>query len=186
MRRGFTLVELMVALSILGVLATLAVANGSSAYRRGTIAETAAELRRRVDRVRNLSVAAGSRLGTSRLALGPSCQTPGAQQLRIETDGFTVSLPAAIEIDPATDIATVQCESLDIQAMTDGQAVLSPVPRPLAFTATGRLVHDQAQAYLRIVALGGAGQRAFRVLASGVTCYTSEPPPATGCDREEQ
>lgn len=194
--RGVTLVELMVAIAILGGMAALALANLGGSRRKLETDRATHDLRARVERVRAMSRAAGSRLGSARLVYGPNCNVSPGQLLWIEVQANQVRLPVSTRYNAANDTLRVNCQLWDFggQGGALGKASFdfpTATPFVFGFAANGRLAFPGRQApqdvFLRLRHnQGGPSVTGLRVLPGGATCFASNPNlvgPNNACDR---
>lgn len=196
--RGFTFVELMVVVGILGLMASLAVFQVTRNRDQVQLARSVASLRAEVERARALARTAGSRLGTARVVYGPGCVTGlggGLLWVSINPGTGNVILPQTIQYNAATDTLQLNCDLWDFGGARGaaGEAVFRfpTVVTTFGFSANGRLAFPDGVIgppgiFVQLQHTGGtSGSPGFRVLPAGVTCIASNPAPLpTPCDQD--
>lgn len=202
---GFTLVEVVIVVAIIGVLAALAGANLTRVRERRTLDQQMSFIQSRIERAQALAAVAGSRLGTNRILYDPSCTPPGGvvapdgtnplAQLWVRVAPPNIQVPT--NLVPAGPNVTVFCRTFAInQDPEDGLPINATFVAPalvnaaqFAFTASGRLVFNGAPAaqhvYLQAAMTTGTPiPSGLRILPSGVMCRNSVDNPVAPCAEE--
>lgn len=179
-RQGFTLLELMIVVSIVSVVAALASLNITRTKQRRTTRQALLDLRAATEKARTFSVQAGARLGTSRVGVGAlanGCAAPpdATQIWVVQVTPTSFCVPSGLTADADGNL------SVDYQRLVlgedepeyNGRLLMVPALQAYGFTASGRF--RASPAGVRSVHLGIRNQddnytAGFRVLPSGVVC----------------
>jgi prepilin-type N-terminal cleavage/methylation domain-containing protein len=193
-RRGFTLLEVMIVVAIIGLVMALAGNATQTSQRRARMHEAARQFRSRLEHARTLSIAAGPLLGTAQFVNCFGGGGPPGPSLLVVIDpaNNAYQVPTGLAFAGAvlrSNCLTVQVagasESRQTATITvNGGAALTQ----LAFTPNGRLdpVISPGPIFIRFEdAGGGEAERGygFRILPSGVIC-TASGPAGAACDED--
>jgi prepilin-type N-terminal cleavage/methylation domain-containing protein len=199
MRRGFTLLEVMVVVAIIGVVMALAGTVTERSQRRARMHDAARQFRTRLEHARTLAQAAGPLLGTPRFVNCATGLGPGGNALAVNVDPGLNSyqLPVSLRFNNITGNMESICQTYTVGDFTEsrGMALITvngaAAPMPFAFSPNGRPVAAPAGPAVPAIgmfvrfedSLGGETARGygFRVLPSGVICSASDPA-AAACD----
>jgi prepilin-type N-terminal cleavage/methylation domain-containing protein len=187
---GFTLIEVMIVVAIIGTLASLAVWNLTQRRQTSTVEAQASDLQAAILRAQSLAAVAGSRIGDPARLISDPATCPG-----VPGGGIWVVIappnyiaPAQVAYNAAVDVMTVFCSVNNFSVLTNNVGVISAVTTsPFGFTSAGRLtvpfgapppsVFIQTQ-----VAAQPTSRFGFRILASGVICTSANNNLAAPCD----
>lgn len=184
--RGFTLIEMLIVVSIIAVAMTMVFGTVNARNRALSIEQAGKDLRSRIEKARDLAGVAGARIGTPRLI--NNCDTTPSQDLRVTIDGTNniAIIPSAVRFDATTDQMTVECDRVDIGALTGGQGALTAPAgtATLIFSSNGRVTNPaggMSSVAVQLQHTTESYSHGFRILASGVICQSSNPA-VFGCD----
>ena len=196
-RRGFTLIELVVTVSVIGILGSLAAYTMIRSRRRISLERANLTVRGLLERARALSAVAGSRVGTNRLVYGAGCTDetllnpgdPTQWQLWVRYDGAgQLEVPLNVQAS-GNDTLTVNCETFDISLPTPtgvvGAFSFPLAPGDLAFSPAGRVILRNIPgpyAYFQVQNPVESKVFGVRVLPSGVICQSSVAAGPPWCD----
>ncbi len=193
-RRGFTLLEVMIVVAIVGVVMALAGNATQANQRRARMHDAARQFRARVEHARTLAVAAGSSLGNTfancATGTGPPANT---LQLVVEPLVNAYQVPTSLAFNAG--VTQSDCQSFSVADGTESRGtamvtVNGGTARTLiAFTATGRLDPAVTPGPLLIRfedSLGGEAERGYgiRILPSGVICAGAGTAATDGCNED--
>jgi prepilin-type N-terminal cleavage/methylation domain-containing protein len=194
-RAGFTLVELVVVVAIVGLLVGVAAYNITRSRQRVSLERATFDLAGRLQRAQALAAVAGSRLGPvrdplpgrgERFQYGAGCTAAdliaGQRQIWIRfLAGNRVEVPGQLDYNPDTDTMTLQCEVFDLGLATTGLgAFVAPAaPVVFGFAPSGRLIYPAGgpvpppPVFVQVADANDNKTFGFRVLASGIICPAS-------------
>lgn len=140
-RKGFTLIELLVVVALIA----LAFGYSSSVVYRGLqktdTKEALFQLKGRLQKARELSIVAGSRLDTPRIDAGGGC-APGTEDafLYINVTGTTITTPVGMTVDAGQ--LQIACLDLDTTTARNANWQIDPASFTgiFAFGPTGALI----------------------------------------------
>lgn len=182
----------MVVIGIVAILMGVAAFQLTQSRRRVTLERALFELHSRLLHAQSLAAVAGSRLGVGRVAPRlvhrNGCTVDPAPQLWVRINGSTVELPAQLEYDDAADTLFVDCDTVDVTAITQTNGVLNEPTAAVvfAFLPSGRTVVQggpPAPVYIEVGSAGDPKTYGLRILPSGVICPASTLGGAL-CDEE--
>jgi prepilin-type N-terminal cleavage/methylation domain-containing protein len=198
-RRGFTLVELLLVVSIIALTAALAFNNITVQRERTGIEESLRNIRERVEHVRTLSRRLGPLVGSPGAGAtwvynGCVAPVPGYLWVSINPAG-PWNIPRDVIITPP-DTVTVNCESGTIQQVTSNaerstSVRVASAPPLFSFTGTGRVINTGLVnpgplwvALRRASDMAGTLPHGFRVLPSGLLCGSKGGAGGQLCDTD--
>jgi len=191
----------MIVVGIVAVLSSISAINLSRQKERSTIRQELLGLRGAIQRSRTLSAQAGSKLGTTRVVLDPSCWTPPSNDrnsmwIVFDPNANRASVPTRLVSNLGSDIAAVSCEVFSVGINNIGYrgvfARTANVPA-FAFASNGRLIGDAGSpippsGWAEVVTHPDDGHNyGFRVLPSGIVCDSTTvnlPAGAALCDED--
>lgn len=192
-RRGFTLVEMMVAVGIVGIAIGLTVTSFTRSRQVVRADRALHDLRGRIEEVRAMARAAGSRTGVARPNYLAGCPNDAGDLLWIRIRPNGADFPRNTEYDAVADTLDVTCTPWDFGGWDGpGGGTFEGVGAPFVFgfSANGRLAFPTGQAnrdvFLRLQTGVGPAGPGLRVLPGGSTCIASDPAPANAdevCDQ---
>lgn len=192
---GFTLIEMMIVVAIIAIVAAVAAWSLFRTEERISVERATTEIKSLFERARSLSAVAGSRVGTPRLNLLPSCvapPTPNQLWININVAAGTVNYPSNVTYNAALDQLDVTCETWTLANEVKNGVVANfdPAttgPTQFAFAPSGRLVEPpgpaQGAVYVKVQSANEQKGWGFLVLGSGVMCQSdSGLGPPRQCD----
>lgn len=193
-RRGFTLLEVMIVVAIIGLVMALAGNATQTSQRRARMHEAARQFRSRLEHARTLSIAAGPLLGTPQFVNCFGGGGPPGPSLLVVIDPANNAYQIPTGLAFAGPVLRSNCQTVQVAGGSESRQTATITVNggvaltPLAFTANGRLdpVISPGPIFIRFEdAAGGAAERGygFRILPSGVICSASGAAGAA-CDED--
>lgn len=175
--------EMMIVVAIIAIIAAIAAWSLFRTEERISVERATTEIKTLFEKARSLSAVAGSRVGTARLNLDPSCTappTPDQLWINIDVGAGTVNYPSNVTYNAGTDQLDVFCETWNLANEVGNGVVanLDPAtgPTQFAFSPSGRLVEPpgptQGGVYVKVQSTNEQKGWGFLVLASGVMCQS--------------
>jgi len=186
-RRGFTLIEMLFVVAIIGLVLTFAASRITRQRARVRIDQALVEMQSRIGKARSLAEAAGSRLGTTRFR---NCDLDDDRELRVVIDlgGDTYTVPETLELRD-DDVMVSRCSTYSLADETRGggdlQSPLGDATVGISFTPQGRIMRARGGGGEVLDAVNllftarspenSADQYGFRIFPSGLICAASDP-----------
>lgn len=188
---GFTLIELMITIAILGVVTSLAASSFARSSNRASVHSAGMLLKSRIENTRGLAIATGSRFATERLIPGPSCRVKGnGLFIQVDVASGEYNVPTQVEVGEDGN-AVVHCATFQVEHDSAQRARFSGASSRsvFSFTPSGRLIGangGSTEAFLAIEDLHNPMERyGFRILGSGVVCRSANPQRGA-CDMDQE
>lgn len=190
-QRGFTLVELMIVIAILGLLTSLAASSFARSSSRASIHNAGMLLKSRIEHTRGLAVATGSRFASERLAADGSCKVNGTGLfIQVDLANGEYNVPTALVIEEDGS-ARVFCENftLDRDSAKRARFHARTTRAVFSFTPSGRLVGADGRPTEVFLAVEDQAEPlenyGFRILSSGVICRSGNSS-VGACDMDQE
>lgn len=179
---------MMVAVAIVGILSAVAISSLQQTRGRLNAERATVRLRGMIADAQSLAAAAGTRIGTANLVIGPTCgSAPGNIEVRFLSP-TQIEVPVALTPLPPNGFgridAQVDCQVFDLAIETDGAVTVNSTSPTMRIFPNGRIQVQVGPNFqngqLHMLFTGVADPTrpyGFTILPSGVMCQSSEPIP---------